>query len=301
MSPPPLPPPPQPLTNLPSLPDLLLTALSVCFLFTSSKPHIPSTSCPFFSFSLKPRRFLKIPAMSHTIATTASSNPNRNNLNPLFPPRRHNFASPQSLSDWLKPRLPSESFASWGVKPGTKNVHNLWLELSEGETSLADSTPPVRTVQVLSVRITGNDGKFLVESHQELSDGNMRKRGRPLSEKMKPNEDPQSAAFRAIREELGSVIGAQNGTEFEVRDIVTIDPNSYEMRVEERDSGSYPGLPGCYVLHTLNATVEGLPQADFCTYEMDEYGDFDDKKLANRAVSVKKHYWTWVSADSVEP
>ncbi|KAJ1393674.1 hypothetical protein SESBI_34858 [Sesbania bispinosa] len=67
------------------------------------------------------------------------------------------------------------------------------------------------------------------------------------------------------------------------------------------NSGSHPGLPGCYVLHTLNATVEGLLEGDFCTYEMDEYADFDDKKVANQAVSVKKHFWTWVSADSIEP
>lgn len=119
-----------------------------------------------------------------------------------------------------------------------------------------------------------------------------------MSEKMKPGEDPESAAVRAIREELGSVIGSP---EIEVGDIVTIDPNSYEMRVEERSSGSYPGLPGCYVLHTLNATVEGLPEGDFCTYEVDEYADSDDKKVANQAVSVKKHYWTWVSADSIQP
>lgn len=135
-----------------------------------------------------------------------------------------------------------------------------------------------------------------MESHQELSDGNVRKRGRPLSEKMKPNEHPESAAVRAIREELGSVIGSDPETE--VCDIVAIDPNSYEMRVEERDSGSYPGLPGCYVLHTLNATVEGLPEVDFCTYEVDEYKDSDDKSVAHGAVSVKKHYWTWVSVDS---
>lgn len=197
----------------------------------------------------------------------------------------------------MKPRLPSDSFATWGVKPGTKNVHNLWLELSQGETSLADSEPPVRTVQVVLVRVIGKDGKILVESHQELSDGEVRERGRPLSEKMKPNEDPESAAVRGIKEELGSVIDAET----EVCDIVTIDPNSYEMRVEERNSGSYPGLPGCYVLHTLNATVEGLPEGDFCTYEVDEYGDCEDKKVAHQAVSVKKHYWKWVSADSIQP
>ncbi|KAK7410770.1 hypothetical protein VNO78_01849 [Psophocarpus tetragonolobus] len=270
----------QPLTRLPSLPDLLLTALSVCFLVSSSKPQIGSSRCPFH------RRSIKIPAMSLTT---------KNNLNAV-PPRRHNFASPQSLSEWLKPRLPSESFASWGVKPGTKNVHNLWLELSQGETSLADSTPPVRTVHVVLVLITGQHGKFLVESHQELSDGNVRKRGRPLSEKMKPNEDPESAAVRGIMEELGSVIsGGLN-----IPDIVTIHPNSYHMTVEERDSGSYPGLPGCYVLHTLRATVQGLPEGDFSTFEVDEYGGhFQDNNLAHQAVSVKKHYWTWLPAHSL--
>ncbi|CAJ2641837.1 hypothetical protein L195_g015704 [Trifolium pratense] len=293
-------PPLPPLTNsnLPTLPDILLTALSVCFFFTSTRFHNTTTTttttsnCPFFSSPLNPRRFLKIPAMSQTSTSSLSSttNPNKNN-------RRHSFASPQSLSEWLKPRLPSDSFATWGVKPGTKNVHNLWLELSQGETSLADSDPPVRTVQVVTVRVIGKDGKILVESHQELSDGEVRERGRPLSEKMKPNEEPESAAVRGIKEELGSVIGAET----EVCDIVTIDPNSYEMRVEERNSGSYPGLPGCYVLHILNATVEGLPEGDFCTYEVDEYGDSDDKKIAHQAVSVKKHYWKWVSSDSVQP
>ncbi|XP_057455752.1 uncharacterized protein LOC130746961 [Lotus japonicus] len=309
MSPPP--PPPlitnhllgQPITNLPSLPDLFLTALSVCFLFTSSRSH-PTTSCPILSLPLNPRRFLKIPAMSHSATSSSPPNPTTAKTNLLSLNRRHSFASPQCLSDWLKPRLPSDSFATWGVKPGTKNVHNLWLEIAEGETSLEDSTPPIRTVQVVTVRVTGKDGKFLVESHQELSDGNVRKRGRPLSEKMKPNEDPESAAVRAIREELGSLIGGCGGVVgdgIEVGDIVTIDPNSYEMRVEERCSGSYPGLPGCYVLHTLNATVEGLPEGDFCTYELDEYSGFDDKKVANQAVYVRKHYWTWVSADSIEP
>ena len=54
--------------------------------------------------------------------------------------------------------------------------------------------------------------------------------------------------------------------------------------VEERDSGSYPGLP----------------EGDLSTYEVDEYGGvFQDKIVADEAVSVKKHHWTWVSADSM--
>lgn len=231
--------------------------------------------------------------MSHS----SSSDHKTNNL--LSRSRHNLFVSPQSLSEWLKPRLPSDSFASWGVKPGTKNVHNLWLEISEGETSLADSTPPVRTVQVVTVRVIGKDGKVLVESHQELSNGNVRKRGRPLSEKMKPNEDPESAAMRAVKEELGSLI-FENRDDLDICEIVRIDPNSYEMKVEERNSDSYPGLPGCYVLHSLNVTVEGLPEGDFCTFEVDEYENLDGKIVADKAVSVKKHYWTWVTADSMQ-
>lgn len=182
--------------------------------------------------------------------------------------------------------MPSDSFSSWGVKPGTKNVNNLWLELSEGETLLADSTPPVRTVEVMVVRVIGKDNKVLVESHQELSNGAHRRRGRPLSEKMKPGETVEDAVFRAVKEELGSTI-------------VKILPNSYSKKVEERVSASYPGLPACYVLHTVDAVVDGLPEEEFCTEETDEYGDSSGRMLADGAVSCKKHYWKWVDADSL--
>lgn len=57
--------------------------------------------------------------------------------------------------------------------------------------------------------------------------------------------------------------------------MVTIDRNSYEMRVQERNSETYPGLPGFYVFHTFYATVEGLPEGDFCSSEVDEYADSD--------------------------
>ncbi|TKY52994.1 hypothetical protein E2542_SST24516 [Spatholobus suberectus] len=51
---------------------------------------------------------------------------------------------------------------------------------------------------------------------------------RPMSKKMKFNEDPKSAVLKGIREELGSMIGG--GTSFEVRveDIVTNDFDSWD-------------------------------------------------------------------------
>lgn len=174
-------------------------------------------------------------------------------------------------------------------------MHNLWLEIAEGETFLADSVPPVRTVEVVIVRIIRDDGKVLVESHQELSDGAIRPRGRPLSEKMKPGESVEAAVNRAVDEELGSLL--KDGTLNDV--IVRIRPRSYVKKVEERASTSYPGLPACYVLHTVDAEVDGLPEGEFCTEEVSEYGESNERSLADRAVSCKKHYWSWVNSHSV--
>ncbi|XP_027067350.1 uncharacterized protein [Coffea arabica] len=205
-----------------SLPDFIFTAFSL-FLLVSS-PKSPTTAfipLPKISFPLNPRRFLRIPDMS----LPSSKSPS----NPSFP-------TPQSLSDWLKPRLPSDSFASWGVKPGTKNVHNLWLKLSEGETLLADSSPPIRSLQVVVVRVIDKHNRVLLESHQELSNGVIRHRCRPLSEKMKPGESVDAAVSRAVKEELGSAIRGDFGDE----GIVKIVPDSYCKKVEERVSASYP-------------------------------------------------------------
>ncbi|KAL3838015.1 hypothetical protein ACJIZ3_022606 [Penstemon smallii] len=297
--PPPLPPPhhhhhhhlllkkPTPLS------DVIFTAFSLLILFsTAPKPaslfFIPNKNQQKLSFSLNTSKFPKM------------SLPFRNPSRHPPPP----FATPQSLSDWLKPRLSADLFGAWG-KPGTKNVHNLWLEIAQGETLLADSNPPVRTVEVVVVRIIRNDGKVLVESHQELSDGAVRHRGRPLSEKMKPGESVEVAVNRAVKEELGSIIkiesleNSDGNDESRINGIVRILAGSYVKKVEERHSASYPGLPACYVLHKVDAEVEGLPENEFCTEEVDEYGDLEGRGVADCAVSCKKHYWKWVDSDSI--
>ncbi|XP_018514978.1 uncharacterized protein LOC103874317 [Brassica rapa] len=262
-----------------ALPDLFLAAVSLLFLWPSPKPLL-SLPPNRFSFPLTPRR--RSTAMSRRSP-------------PSPPPQR--FANPQSLSDWLEPRLPPDSFAAWGVKPGTKNVHNLWLELSDGESSITDSTPPVRAVNVVTVRVIGKNGKILVEGRQELSDGSVRERFRPLSEKMKPDETPDEAVFRAVREELGSIF---DGGEDDVVGRVKILPGSYSRRVEEKNSMSYPGLPARYALHSVDATVEGLPEEDFCTEENECDGEsVEETRAAGKAVTVKRHHWKWFSPGSV--
>lgn len=141
---------------------------------------------------------------------------------------------------------------------------------------------------------------MLIESHQELSDGSIRSRNRPLSEKLKSGEDIESAVVRAIKEELGSVFFKvdDDGKGVDFDEIVRIVPNSYQRRVEERVSLSYPGLPACYVLHTVDAFVEGLPEDEFVTEEGAEYGDCD-QGVADEAVATKRHFWKWVPANSV--
>lgn len=112
---------------------------------------------------------------------------------------------------------------------------------------------------------------------------------------MKPDETPQSAVYRAVKEELGSILGDSDCSQ-----VVRIVPDSYEMKVEERNSASYPGLPACYVLHSMDVWVQGLPEEDFCTVEEEEYEISEDSTIANQAVSVKKHFWKWVSPDSLD-
>ncbi|PIA41036.1 hypothetical protein AQUCO_02300071v1 [Aquilegia coerulea] len=214
----------------------------------------------------------------------------------MLPSKANSFSTPESLFHWLKPRLPSDSFESWGMKPGTKNIHNLWLELSQGESSInVDSAiaSPIRTVHVVTVKILNQNRGVLIEAQQELSDGTFRERFRPLSEKMKPGEDVEIAVIRAVKEELGSIIQGDIGS------IVRIVPGSYEKKVEEKESSvSYPGLPCCYVLHSVEACVDGLPNEDFCTEEEGEYEECSDVKVADKAVFVKKHFWKWVEAST---
>lgn len=95
-----------------------------------------------------------------------------------------------------------------------------------------------------------------------------------------PGEPVEAAVARAVREELG-------------KDVVKIVPGSYNMRVEERTSASYPGLPARYVLHSVDAEVEGLPEeGEFSTEENGE-----GIEAMEKAIFVRRHFWKWVTDD----
>uniref|UniRef100_A0A2P2IR37 Uncharacterized protein n=1 Tax=Rhizophora mucronata TaxID=61149 RepID=A0A2P2IR37_RHIMU len=190
------------------------------------------------------------------------------------------FPNQESLLEWLKTRLPRQSLASWG----TENVHNLWIEVSLGESTLSDLTPPLRTLHRVVVRVLHNKThRILLESRQELSDGSVRPRSRPLSKEMKAGESVEEAASRAMKQQLGS------------NRMARVVPGTYkikeEVKVEEEEPGSYPGLTTRYVVHTVDARVEGLPDEDFAT---------EEEMLAAKVVQVKKHYWKWAESNYVE-
>lgn len=113
---------------------------------------------------------------------------------------------------------------------------------------------------------------------------------------MKPGETVEAAVTRAVKEELGSIIG-RSFDSCDYSSILRILPNSYTKKVEERASVSYPGLPACYVLHSVDVEVDGLPDGEFCTEETAEYEDSDENGVAGAAISCKKHYWKWVDSD----
>eukprot|EP00897_Mesotaenium_endlicherianum_P003998 jgi/Mesen1/3626/ME000020S03156 len=236
----------------------------------------------------------------------------------------------EGLEAWLEERLPDgrQQLQAWGQEPGTKRLANLWKELTEGEICLEDGRPPKRTVHVASVKISDPRGMYLVESHQEMGDGRVRERNRPLSEKMRPGEDVSDACLRGIFEELGAVLGAREG--------VTLLPDSYLREEEERESFSYPGLLTRYVVHTMEARIAVLPQTDFFTVENEHCDESGTNGAADsggngaaksggggsgaaappgpvgsavaagssqwrepeEALGVKRHFWTWSSDSS---
>jgi len=138
--------------------------------------------------------------------------------------------------------------STWGTGKA-KTLEALQNEIESGETILITG----KTGELLRKVVVGGadiyyqspDGKRyrLKEDRQVFEGGRERRRdlGHAVSEKMKPDEDPQNAMIRGIQEELGinsEITLTESGTD--------------EQKI---DSPSYPGLISQYVLHKFHAIL----------------------------------------------
>ena len=150
-----------------------------------------------------------------------------------------NIKSEKELSDKLTEfEVPIDT---WG-QGQAKTVKHLFDELQHEECHIEDRGGfLVRYLEFVGVRIFYKKGEeilYLKEDRQEFNDGRTRKREMPssVSEKMKFGENPQLAAIRGIKEELG----------------IYVKP---EQLIKQRDlnyrggSLSYPGLTSKYKGH----------------------------------------------------
>jgi len=139
------------------------------------------------------------------------------------------------------------------------------LELCESVLRCTESDGVLtREVNVVKVRVQrpGAPHESLVEARQVFADGRERARGRPLSEKMLPWEEPIAAARRGVLEELGPALGPRSSS-------ISIDETSLTSWEEVRHtSSSYPSLATRYRLHQVDALVAGLPCRAFSTLEL---------------------------------
>lgn len=180
------------------------------------------------------------------------------------------FNNPTVLKKWLLEK--GIDISSWD-KGEAKSVENLWDEVTSGEITLRDN-PPLRVVQVVQV-IIRRGNQLLIEAEQELRNGQRRSRKMPPSEKMKPGESYIETAQRCLQEELGL---ETHKTKFA--------HSTYRTTQTIKDSPSYPGLPTQYTFHTIEATINELPDGDF----------WRDNMAAEESDPVKRHRWTWKAA-----
>ncbi len=177
------------------------------------------------------------------------------------------FANAQALESWLMAH--SVSTDSWG-RTGAKTVANLWHEYEQGEI-LFEEDPPTRLVRVVQIILRRED-YVLHELAQEFSDGRLRRREQPPSEKIYVGESQFAAAARCLREELG----------LDARDICLLNSTAEGERTLA-DSPSYPGLQTRYTIYTVEAAAADLPEGDF----------WRENEAAAEGDPVRRHLWGW--------
>ncbi len=156
-------------------------------------------------------------------------------------------------------------------KGGTKDLEDLYSELSQWEAELSfdkKTQRVIRRVKVLNVDIFWRD-KVLFEEKQVFKDTdgneteNMRVRDHlrvAVSEKIWPKEDVSSWIMRAVKEELGIILGNQQLSK------------GIEEETESRESLSFPHVWTIYQVITSSVILNDSQ------YDPDWYVETQKKK-----------------------
>ncbi len=161
-------------------------------------------------------------------------------------------------------------FTKWG-RGKAKTAEHLWREVQKGETKLLDN-PARRLVESVVIIVRQGD-HILVETEQRMTDGRVRQRNWPPSEKLQVGETYLDAARRGLCEELG--VTAEQ---------IKFDFDSYHVIKTVKDSVSYPDLLAQYHHHVIEAEIQSLPAQRFAT----------DEPSALQPEKTKTHYWDWL-------
>ena len=163
-----------------------------------------------------------------------------------------------------------------------KTILQLYGEIVDGETILYDKNGSLeRQLNVVYVLIIKND-KILLEKQQTLPTGQIRNRNIPLAEKLKSDENWKPAAIRGIVEELSYL---DKDTKIDLA--ITVDFDSHKQFIEKTFSKSYPGIATTYLTHVVPATVSGIPDIDFKSFEKREDGYLITE-------------WTWITIEDAQ-
>jgi hypothetical protein len=135
----------------------------------------------------------------------------------------------------------------WSHELGKKTINDLNNELNKGESSLElKNNQLYRITKVSSIEVKVKIGTKIftvVEDKQIFLTGMIRKRGlRNISEKIREQETPESAAWRGLQEELGLTTDKQ---------LIFLGETTTESQ-----SPSYPGLSCRYQVFNYQITLD---------------------------------------------
>ncbi len=140
-------------------------------------------------------------------------------------------------------------------KGEAKTFQNLLDEIKNGEAKIAWlDDRPIRLLRIIFLKVKYQD-KILMEDRQEFPDGRVRHRGTEgIAEKLYPQEVPDQAVKRALREELG----------FRLDDIDTLSIPFLGQELSKKESPSFPGLESHYELYRYETCLpDNLYQPEY--------------------------------------